>query len=239
MQLTSFIISQTLTTAGFSVVFLGRFVTMTKWRALILLVIGCVLVASPNFNQCLDSSASASKAATTDEDYIGTLLGVSSLLVIVTISGFSSVYLEGILKQTDIKVGIWHRNFQMAAWSAVFLVLADLYVRANSNHSYDAFLHDWSFNTVVIVILQAGGECPIRSDTTQLTRNAMLGGGLLVAATLKYADSILKTLAISGSIVLSAVLGYFLLGGQLDAFVSMGCLCTILAIFNYSFDTSA
>lgn len=62
------------------------------------------------------------------------------------------------------------------------------------------------------------------------------GGGLLVAATLKYADSILKTLATSGSIVMSAVLGYLLLGGQLDAFIVIGCITTILAIINYTFD---
>ena len=48
------------------------------------------------------------------------------------------------------------------------------------------------------------------------------GGGLLVAATLKYADAILKTLATCGSIVLSSVLGWLLLGGQLDIFVSIG-----------------
>ena len=62
------------------------------------------------------------------------------------------------------------------------------------------------------------------------------GGGLLVAATLKYADSILKTLATSGSIVMSAVLGYLLLGGQLDIFIVIGCISTILAIINYTFD---
>lgn len=62
------------------------------------------------------------------------------------------------------------------------------------------------------------------------------GGGLLVAATLKYADSILKTLATSGSIVMSAVLGYLLLDGQLDIFIVIGCISTILAIINYTFD---
>lgn len=64
------------------------------------------------------------------------------------------------------------------------------------------------------------------------------GGGLLVAATLKYADSILKTLATSGSIVMSAVLGYLLLDGQLDIFIVIGCISTILAIINYTFDWS-
>jgi len=38
-----------LTTAMFAVVFLGRSISMTRWRALMLLVIGCILVASPSF----------------------------------------------------------------------------------------------------------------------------------------------------------------------------------------------
>lgn len=61
-------------------------------------------------------------------------------------------------------------------------------------------------------------------------------GGLLVAATLKYADAVLKTLATSGSIVLSAVLGFLLLGGTLDIFVAIGCVSTILAITDYTLD---
>jgi len=44
----------------------------------------------------------------------------------------------------------------------------------------------------------------------------------------------LKTLATSGAIVLSAVLGWVLFGAQLDIFVTIGCICTILAIFNYT-----
>lgn len=76
----------------------------------------------------------------------------------------------------------------------------------------------WTFNTFMVSLIQAGG-------------------GLLVAATLKYADSILKTLATSGAIVLSSILGYFLLDGSLDIFVCLGAIATILAIFNYTFST--
>jgi UDP-sugar transporter A1/2/3 len=36
-----------LTTAGFSVLVLGTSLSSTKWRALALLVLGCILVASP------------------------------------------------------------------------------------------------------------------------------------------------------------------------------------------------
>jgi UDP-sugar transporter A1/2/3 len=74
----------------------------------------------------------------------------------------------------------------------------------------------WTITTVFVMLVQAGG-------------------GLLVAATLKYADAILKTLAVSGSIVLSALLGCAFLGGMLDLTMGMGCFCTMLAIANYTF----
>ena len=63
-------------------------------------------------------------------------------------------------------------------------------------------------------------------------------GGLLVAATLKYADSILKTLAAAGAIVISTILGHVLLNGPMDIVISIGAMVTILAISNYSFDTT-
>ena len=46
-----------LSTAGFAVLILGRNISSTKWRALFLLVLSCVLVASPAFNasNCGDS----------------------------------------------------------------------------------------------------------------------------------------------------------------------------------------
>ena len=59
-------------------------------------------------------------------------------------------------------------------------------------------------------------------------------GGLLVAATLKYADAILKVLATAGSIVFSSLLGHLLLGGSMDIFVALGAFSTILAIANYT-----
>ena len=77
------------------------------------------------------------------------------------------------------------------------------------------FFKGWTINTVLIALIQASG-------------------GLLVAATLKYADAILKVLATAGSIVFSSTLGYALLGGSLDIFVVLGSLSTILAIANYT-----
>jgi hypothetical protein len=79
---------------------------------------------------------------------------------------------------------------------------------------------NWSLLTIIVAILGAAG-------------------GILVAATLKYADAILKTLATAGSIVISTLLGYFFLGGPLNVVIVIGACAVILAIFNYTMDTSA
>lgn len=63
-------------------------------------------------------------------------------------------------------------------------------------------------------------------------------GGLLVAATLKYADSILKTLAAAGAIVISTVLGHVLLNGPMDIVICIGAMVTIIAISNYTLDST-
>ncbi len=76
------------------------------------------------------------------------------------------------------------------------------------------------------------------SSLTLLVAVLGAGGGLLVAATLKYADSILKTLAAAGAIVMSTVLGHFFLDGPLDLIVCIGALGTIIAIANYTLDTT-
>ena len=62
--------------------------------------------------------------------------------------------------------------------------------------------------------------------------------GILVAATLKYADSIIRNFATAGSITLSTLIGYFYLGGVVDLTVGIGIVCTVVAIFNYTMDTT-
>ena len=216
-----------LTTAGFAVLILNRNISSAKWRALLLLVLGCVLVASPAYNQpveCIEETAATEviteKLVENDiysvDSTLQTVLGFGAILAMNAISGFSSIYFESMLKTGEKKVTIWERNFQLA-FCSIWLLIAVLMYEISAGTQELVFLKGWTINTVLIALIQAGG-------------------GLLVAACLKYADSILKTLATSGSIVLSAILGNLLLGGQLDIFIGIGCVCTILAISNYTFE---
>ena len=69
---------------------------------------------------------------------------------------------------------------------------------------------------------------------------ALLGaaGGLLVALSIKYGDSILKTLATTGAIILSSVLDHVLLGGPLTPSMMIAGVQVVISICNYSFDTT-
>lgn len=211
-----------LTTAGFSVLLLNRTYTTTQWRALLLLIFGCILVVSPSLQTKCSSSTTAATVANEEKEYLmQTIVGILATIVMTLISGFSSAYFEKILKQDASTV--WERNFQLAFYSIFFLLAMNSVDYVNSSVSHDGskgvFFQGWSAVTVLIAVVQAGG-------------------GLLVAGSLKYADSILKTLATSISIVLSAVMSYALLDSPLDIIIVIGCFVTILAVINYTFDST-
>ncbi len=204
-----------LTTAGFSVIVLGTSLSFAKWRALSLLVLGCILVASPTFTQNNQGSKDANASL------ISQGFGFAAVLTEVVMSGFASIYFEKVVKSTTESITIWERNFQLCLYSLLMYGGIILYENMNSPSSTQDHVRvawsNWSFVTLTVAALGATG-------------------GLLVAATLKYADSILKTLAAAGAIVLSTVLGHYLLGGPLDMIVSIGACVAIIAIANYTFD---
>lgn len=207
-----------LTTAAFSVIIIKTQLSWTRWRALFLLVLGCTLVASP----------SLSHLGHEKEDISAYLkaVGFGAVLTEVCLSGFASIYFEKVVKSTTEKVTIWERNFQLSLYSIVIYFFIIIYETNSAPlaSSLDGapprkFGENWSLLTVFVAILSAAG-------------------GLLVAATLKYADAILKTLATAGAIVLSTVLGHYYLGGPLDLNMIIGALVAIISILDYSFDTS-
>jgi UDP-sugar transporter A1/2/3 len=113
-------------------------------------------------------------------------------------------------------VTIWERNFQLGIYSIAIYLTIMMYEGGAEGH---VAWSNWSPLTVLVAFAGAGG-------------------GLLVAATLKYADSILKTLAAAGAIVLSTILGHMFLNGPLDTSVIIGALATIISIANYTLDST-
>lgn len=143
------------------------------------------------------------------------IIGTAAVLIEVTLSGFASIYFEKAIKTDPLQLGIWERNFQLALGSFPVYLL--------------------------FIIGEGGGEAGIFGGWSLVAGLlSLLGsaGGLLVALSIKYGDSILKTLATSGAIILSSVLDHHLLGGPLTAVMVIAGVQVILAICNYTFDAT-
>lgn len=143
------------------------------------------------------------------------IVGTSAVLIEVTLSGFASIYFEKVIKTDPLQLGIWERNFQLALGSCpvyILFILSELGGEVG-------ILGGWSYVALLLSLLGAAG-------------------GLLVALSIKYGDSILKTLATSGAIILSSVLDHYLLGGPLTAVMMIAGTQVILAICNYTFDST-
>ena len=143
------------------------------------------------------------------------VLGTIAVLVEVTLSGFASIYFEKVIKTDPLKLGIWERNFQLALGSFPIYIM---FIVADGGGEA-GFFGGWSLLAVLLSALGAAG-------------------GLLVALSIKYGDSILKTLATTGAIVLTGILDHVLLGGPLTPSMIIAGLQVIIAICNYSFDAT-
>jgi len=150
-----------------------------------------------------------------NSDGANVFLGTVSVLIEVTLSGFASIYFEKVIKTDPLQLNIWERNFQLALCS--FPVYIG-FIMMDGGGKVGLF-GGWSFVAFLLACLGAAG-------------------GMLVALSIKYGDSILKTLATTGSIVLSSLLDHIWLGGPLTPSMMIAGMQVIIAIINYTFDTS-
>jgi len=169
----------------------------------------------------------------------GMMLGFLAEVIVITISGFCSIYFEMAIKNvhhnnhnSEFKIDIWGRNWQLgfySVWMYMFLIWTQRressYSRSGENDNEETDSNVWFFRnwTPCAVILAFGNAA----------------GGLLVALSIKYGDSILKTLAVSGSIIFASIVDHFVLGGPLTGQMTMAAVIVIISIINYTFDDSA
>merc|ERR1712232_526215 len=104
-------------------------------------------------------------------------------------SGLGGVYLEKVLKQSDMS--IWMRNIQLAMFGSILAILGVMMqdyaaVRASG------FNQGYSFLVWAVIFVQAVG-------------------GLIVAAVMKYADNILKCFGNAVSIIVNCFLSHSIL----------------------------
>jgi UDP-sugar transporter A1/2/3 len=156
---------------------------------------------------------SKSENLTSSNNEANVFVGTMAVLVEVTLSGFASIYFEKVIKMDALQLSIWERNFQLALGS------------------FPVYL--------CFIAMDAGGEAGIGGGWSYVAFVVSLlgaAGGLLVALSIKYGDSILKTLATTGAIILSSVLDHVLLGGPLTPVMMIAGVQVVLSICNYTFD---
>ncbi|XP_062261040.1 solute carrier family 35 member A3b [Platichthys flesus] len=195
-----------LTTALFSVSMLGKSLRLHQWLSLLLLTAGIALVQLPT-----ESGGDPEQTIPTAGSQF---VGLMAVLMACVSSGFAGVYFEKILKET--KQSVWLRNIQLGLFSFLFGSVGMMMYDGQSVMQSGIF-QGYNSITWTVVILQALG-------------------GLIVAVVIKYADNILKGFATSLSIILSALISYFVLADfNPTGLFFMGTMLVMAATILYSY----
>lgn len=210
-----------LATALFAMFMLGTKVSGRKWRTLAMMVAGVTIISlesSPDSKHAHADIVSAHEhgdehvsiwSELADLDY---LLGVACAATQTLLSGFAAIYFEKVLKAKGSDLNVWDRNIQLAIFSiAIYFPSSFIETEGNPFAGFTGMV--W-----FVVFLHAAG-------------------GILVALSVLYSNSITKTVAVCGSLVLTTVLGKVLFDAPLNGVILIGCVIVILSIFSYRDDS--
>jgi len=181
-----FVQMKLITAAVFSVALLKRKLTRIQWISLFLLCVG-VSIAQMQAPSCDDEP----KEGLTD------IVGILATMALVSLSGFAGVYTEKVLKgPATADVPFCFLQILLALVSLFLGSVLGLFQDMHLIGEY-GFFHNFNLYTYLTVVVSAAG-------------------GLLVAATLKYASSIAKGYAVSVAIVTTGIASRFLFNTQLS-----------------------
>lgn len=221
-----------LTTAVVSVIMLQRKYSLKQWICLTALGIGVAIVV---LGAQSDSKKDASdqKEGGEDANVQNLFVGLMAVTVACLCSAFAGVYFEFVLKrptndggEARAPVSMWMRNIQMAFFSICIAYInmvrdSDRGVTGlldeNNAPIVKPFMHGFTGWVYVVVMLQAGG-------------------GLLVAAVIKYADNVLKGMATGVSVVTATFFSTFLFGTSLSLQFALGAGIILVSVYLFSND---
>jgi len=195
-----------LTTAIFFWIVLKKKLRRHQLISLLTLTAGVILCS-------IKTDTAGGEASDSGDDMVGM---IATLGIAIT-SGFASVYTEKIIKAERVnqaKNSLAHMQAQMAC---VSLIILGLY----------AIVQDYK------VILEKGFFYKFNGAAFITCLNSAVGG-LIVAAVLKYADSVLKGYASACAVVLTGILSKILFGTSLSVFYGIGLVNVVCAVVLYN-----
>jgi len=193
-----------LTAAAFSVTLLGRRLTRVQWVSLFILSIGVSLAQMQP------------KCDTKPEELVATdSTGLFAAVTLVTLSGFAGVYTEKVLKGPETaEVPFCFMQILLALVSIALGGIAGLCKDYNTIITRGLFYKFNGYTWLVIIISAAGG--------------------LLVAATLKYASSIAKGYAVSLAVVLTGVVSWLFFATEMSIYFCFGVAIVVSSLVLYN-----
>jgi UDP-sugar transporter A1/2/3 len=212
------------TTAIVSVFMLKRTYTAQQWTSLVAISLGVAIVVLG------EKSSSSSKVVETAATAGNLVAGLTAVSIACFSSALAGVYFEFVLKKpadasksASKPPSLWMRNIQLAFFSVVIAILQGLWksnsaaaaATVGSELTVKSYLHGFSVWTWILVALQAGG-------------------GMLVAAVIKYADNVLKGLATGVSVVLATALSMVFFGTPLTGQFAVGAVIILTAVYLFS-----
>merc|ERR1712087_798777 len=141
-------------------------------------------------------------------------LGLTFTLMATLSSGLAGVYTEKLFKGGS-KLDLWQRNLQLGLYSVAIGFGGLVTTGQWSTVVEKGFFQGYTYITFGSICLQGLG-------------------GLLIAIVIKYTDNIMKNIATSLSIVLSAVISVWAFDSQLTTLFLIGAMMVNAAAYCYS-----
>ena len=146
------------------------------------------------------------------------LTGFMAVLVACFSSGYAGVFYEKLVKSSS-QPSVIIRNLQLGLFSLLFSLSGMIYYSSEEIATRGMF-YGYTKSVVAIIVLQSLG-------------------GLVVAATIKFADNILKGFATSISIIVSTVLSWYVLDDLLPGpYFLAGTMTVVLSSLMYGLPLS-
>ncbi|KAF1977608.1 nucleotide-sugar transporter [Bimuria novae-zelandiae CBS 107.79] len=223
-----------LTTAIFSVIMLGRVLSVKKWAALGLLMAGVAIVQLPQ--SIPEPAAEAGKAAEAkrwlqsiakrsatyegiqndEAPLMNRSVGLMAVLIACALSGLAGVTFEKILKQSSTKqASLWVRNCQLSFWSLFPAFFIGIVFVDGQNIAKDGFFAGYNWVVWTAIGFQAAG-------------------GIIVALVINYADNIAKNFATSLSILVSCVASAYFFDFEITMAFAVGTAVVLAATYLYT-----